>query len=305
MGLSLKSFGKALDSGLLKTVEALLRAGKLNRVADLVAMSAPIAAFALARLRESIGDPLLIPTAAGVELTERAKRLAAPVRELLERIQEILPRPELFDPAFCDRTFRVAAIDYATFVLGPKLAAAFAERAPRAKLELVPLEPSSMRGELADGTLDLAIGATLRPAAKLYVERLFTERFRCVVRKGHPRIAKRMTARDYANEPHVLVRTADARAAKSDPSLADPGEKRRAGVTVRHVLLVPEIVAQSDLIATLPERLGAMQNGRVQMFAPPVKLAGFSVSQAWHERTDADPAQQWLRSVVSEVSKVS
>jgi DNA-binding transcriptional LysR family regulator len=305
MALNFKGLGKAFDVGLFKTVEALLRAGKLNRVADLVALSAPVAGFALTTLRENIGDPLLIPTAAGVELTERAKRLARPMRDLLERIIDIVPRPELFDPAFCEATFRVAASDYAGIVLGPKLAAAFSERAPRAKLEFVSLDTREARRMLAAGEIDVAIGSGLRPATKLFVERLLTERWRSVARKGHPRVAKRITARDYANEPHVLVRPPDPRAAKADPALSDPGAKRRAGVTVPHFLLVPEIVAHSDLIATLPERVAAAYDGRLHILAPPVKLPGFSISQVWHERSDEDPAHQWLRSVVSEVSALA
>ncbi|MCX7890976.1 MAG: LysR substrate-binding domain-containing protein [Burkholderiales bacterium] len=305
MALDFKRLGKAFDAGLFKTVETLLRAGKLNRVADLVALSAPVAGFALATLRETIGDPLVVPTAAGVELTERAKRLTRPMRELLERIMDTLPRPQLFDPAFAEATFRVAASDYAAVAIGPKLAAAFSERAPRARLDIVPLDVREARRQLAAAEIDLAIGAGLRPAAKLFVERILTERWRIVARKGHPRVAKRITARDYASEPHVLVRPADPRAAKADPALSDPGEKRRAGVTVPHFLLVPDIVAQSDLIATLPERVALAADGRLHVLAPPVKLAGFTVAQVWHERTDEDPAHQWLRSVVSEIAALA
>jgi DNA-binding transcriptional LysR family regulator len=294
--------GKTIDRGLFRTVEALLRAGKLNRVADLVALSAPIAAFALTKLRESIGDPLLIPTAAGVELTARAKKLAAPLRDLLERITEILPRPELFDPAFCEQTFTVAASDYASYVLGPKLAAAFAERAPRARLDLVPLRSSAIARALEAGEFDLAIGAGFRESARIRIERLFSERFRCVARKGHPRVAKQLTARAYASEPHALLAAPDAQLAKLDPALSDPGRKRRAGVTVPHFLLVPEIVAHSDLLATLPERVARAGNGQLQVLAPPVKLPGFTLAQAWSEAADADPAHLWLRGMVDEVA---
>jgi DNA-binding transcriptional LysR family regulator len=294
--------GKTFDRGLLRTVEALLRAGKLNRVADMVAMSAPIAAFALAKLRESIGDPLLIPTAAGVELTERAKRLAAPLRELLARITEILPRPELFDPAFCESTFTVAATDYVGYVLGPKLAASFAEHAPRARLDLIPLRSSAVSRDLESAAFDLVIASGIRETARIRVERLFSERWRSVARKGHPRVAKQFSARAYASEPHVVVKSGDAQLAKIDPALSDPGRKRSAGVSVPHFLLVPEIVAQSDLVATLPERIARAGNGRLQVLAPPVKLAGFAVQQAWHERSDEDPAHLWLRGLVAEVS---
>ena len=294
--------GKAFDRGLLRTVEALLRAGKLNRVADMVAMSAPIAAFALAKLRETIGDPLLIPTAAGVELTERAKRLAAPLRELLGRIIEILPRPELFDPAFCETAFAVACTDYAGFVLGPKLAASFSERAPRARLELVTLRSSAVARELEGGAFDLVIASGLRESARVRVERLFAERWRVVARKGHPRVAKQFSARAYASESHVVVKPGDAQLARIDPALTDPGRKRSAGVTVPHFLLVAEIVAQSDLVATLPERVARAGDGRVQVLAPPVKLAGFAVQQAWHVQRDEDPTHLWLRGLVADVA---
>lgn len=294
--------GKTLDRGLLRTAEALLRAGKLNRVADLVAMSAPVAAFALAKLRATIGDPLLIPTAAGVELTARARRLAAPLRDLLDRITEILPRRELFDPAFCEATFVVAATDYASAVLGPRVAALFAERAPRARLQLVPLRTAALAKALEAGDFDLAIGTGFRETARVRVERLLGERFRCVARRGHPRVSKQLSARAYAAEPHVLVAPADAQLAKLDPALSDPGRKRRAGVTVPHFLVAAEVVAQSDLIATLPERVARASESRLQVLAPPVKLAGFSVSLAWSAASEADPAQSWLRALVTEVA---
>ena len=100
--LGIPSLGKALDAGLVKTVEALLRAGQFHRVANLVAASEPLARFALRRMREIVGDQLLVRTAAGLELTRRARRLAAPFRDLLERISEVLSGRNVFDPAFCD-----------------------------------------------------------------------------------------------------------------------------------------------------------------------------------------------------------
>jgi DNA-binding transcriptional LysR family regulator len=302
--MKIPDFGlaKTLDRGVLRTVEALLRAGKLNRVADLVAMSAPVAAFALAKLRLSIGDPLLIPTAAGVELTARARKLAAPLRDLLERITEILPTRELFDPAFCESTFVIAATDYANCVLGPKLAAAFAERAPRARLELVPLRTAAIAKALDAGEFDLALGTGFRETARVRSERLFGERFRCVARRGHPRVSKQLTARAYAAEPHVIVSPADILLAKLDPALSDPGRKRRAGVVVPHFLIAAEIAAHSDLVATLPERVARASDARLQVLTPPVKLPTFAVSQAWSAAADADPAQAWLRGLVAEIA---
>jgi DNA-binding transcriptional LysR family regulator len=290
---------RAFDAGLVRTVEALLRAGQFHRVANLVAASEPLARFALARMREIVGDQLLVPTAAGLELTRRARRLAAPFRDLLERIGEILSGRDIFDPAFCETTFRVVATDYASFVLGPGIAARLAEAAPRASLVLGPLEAGGWGRDLERGALDLVLGPA--PRGRFRTEQLIAERFACVARKGHPRVAKRLTAKDYAGEAHVVVRVARQR---SDPALADAGRRRRIGVAVGHFLLVPEIVAGTDFIATVPERVAERFAERFPLVVhrSPVRPAGFSLAMSWHARSHADPARAWLRGLVAEVA---
>jgi DNA-binding transcriptional LysR family regulator len=297
--LGLPDFSKALDAGLLKTVEALLRAGQFNRVANLVAASEPIAAFALRKMREIVGDPLLVARGGGVELTRRAQKLAAPFRDLLERIGEVLSGRDVFDPAFCEEAFAVAATDYASFVLGPSVARAFAEAAPRATLALEPFDPGGAGKALAGGALDLVIAGPLR-GAQLHTETLFAERFACIAAKGHPRVTKKLTASAWAAERHVVVR-ASAAAAKADPALADSERKRQTAVAVPHFLLVPAIVADSELIATLPERVAERFAARQPLVVhrSPVRPTGFSLVMTWHTRTDEDPARMWLRGLVS------
>jgi len=302
--LGIPNFAKALDAGLLKTVEALLRAGQFHRVANLVAASEPVANFALRRMRELVDDPLLVARDGGLQLTKRAQRLAAPFRDLLERIGEVLAGRDVFDPAFCEQTFRIAASDYASFVVGPALVRALSQAAPRAALAFEPFDPARARNALAGGEIDLVMAAGLRGGAgKLRSETLFAERFACVARKDHPRVAKRLTATAYAAERHVVIH-APAGAAKADPALADPGRKRRAGATVAHFLLVPEIVAHSELIATLPERVAERFAARYPLVVhrSPVRPAGFTLALTWSVRTDDEPAQRWLRGVVGEVA---
>jgi DNA-binding transcriptional LysR family regulator len=303
--LGLPNLAKALDAGLLKTVEALLRAGQFNRVANLVAASEPLADFALRRMRELVGDPLLVARDGGLQLTRRAQRLAAPFRDLLERIGEVLAGRDVFDPAFCEQTFRVAASDYASFVLGPALVRALSEAAPRAAVAFEPFEPAHARGGLVDGDIDLVVATGLRGGAgKLHSETLFAERFACIAAKHHPRVAKRLTASAYASERHVVVQAA-AGAAKADPALADPGRKRRAGATVAHFLFVPAIVAESELIATLPERVAERfaQRYPLVVHRSPVRPAGFTLALTWSARSDDEPAQRWLRGLVGEAAE--
>lgn len=301
MKLELPDFSKALDAGLLKTVEALLRAGQFNRVANLVAASEPLASFALRRMREVVGDPLLVAQGGALRLTKRAQRLAAPFRDLLERIGEVLAGRDVFDPAFCEQTFRVAASDYAAFVVGPGLVKALAQAAPRAALAFEPFDPAQARRGLERGELDLALATPLRGGAGgLDSETLFAERFACIAARNHPRVAKRLSATAYAAERHVVIRAA-AGAARADPALADPGRKRRAGATVAHFLLVPAMVAESELIATLPERVAERFAARYPLVVhrSPVRAAGFTLALTWGARGADEPARRWLREVVA------
>jgi DNA-binding transcriptional LysR family regulator len=302
--LGIPDLAKALDAGLLRTVEALLRAGQFNRVANLVAASEPLANFALRRLRELVGDPLLIARDGGLQLTRRAQRLAAPFRDLLERIGEVLAGRDVFDPAFCEQAFRIAASDYASFVVGPGLVRAVAQAAPRAALAFEPFEPAHARKALESGEIDLVVATGLRGGAgKLRSEALYAERFACIAAKHHPRVAKRLTATAYAGERHVVIH-APAGAAKADPALADPGRRRRAGVTVSHFLLVPAVVAESELIATLPERVAERFAAHYPLVVhrSPVRPAGFTLAMTWSARMDDEPAQNWLRERVAEAA---
>ena len=301
MKLGIPNLAKALDAGLLKTIEALLRAGQFHRVANLVAASVPVASFALARMRELVGDPLLVARDGGLQLTKRAERLAAPFRDLLERIGEVLAGRDVFDPAFCEQTFRIAASDYASFVVGPVLVRALSQAAPRAALAFEPFDSVHARRGLEDGTIDLAVATGLRGGAgKFRSESLFAERFACIAARHHPRVAKRLTATAYAAERHVVIH-APPGAAKADPALADPGRRRRAGATVAHFLLVPAVVAESELIATLPERVAERFAARYPLVVhrSPVRPAGFTLAMTWTARTDDEPAHRWLREQVA------
>ncbi|MCZ7566760.1 MAG: LysR substrate-binding domain-containing protein [Burkholderiales bacterium] len=293
---------KRLDQQLLDTLESVLRLGRFDRAAELVRLSRPMANVVLARLRRTFDDELLVRTANGmIELTARALQLPAPMRALLERIGEIFRASTGFEPAFCDDIFAIAASDYALAVLAPPLAARMAELAPRAALAFAPLPARLERRALESDGLDLALGAAVPRAQRVASQRLLDERFCCVVRKHHPRVQRRLGARQYAAEAH-LVYGGGARA--TDAAAADPGSRRRVGMRVPNFLLVPEIVARTDLVATLPERFARLHAGRLGLavLPAPVKLAGFSLWQAWHAARTDDAAHQWLRGLVCEVA---
>ena len=66
----------SLDLNLLVALDALLREANVSRAAMRIGLSQPATSHALQRLRDLIGDPLLVRTGARMELTPRAQALA-------------------------------------------------------------------------------------------------------------------------------------------------------------------------------------------------------------------------------------
>jgi DNA-binding transcriptional LysR family regulator len=153
--------------------------------------------------------------------------------------------------------------------------------------------------ELAAGKVDLVVAPPRRAArpAGSYEKVLFDETFTCVMREGHPLAGTRMTLPRYASASHVMVAPRGTPGSIVDDALERAGRSRRVAVAVPHFLVVPYIVASTDLISTLPTRVAAMFAGPVGLAhaAPPIEIAPFQMAMAWHERMQADPPHRWLR----------
>jgi DNA-binding transcriptional LysR family regulator len=136
-----------------------------------------------------------------------------------------------------------------------------------------------------------------------YQQKLFDQNFVCLLAADHPRIAGTLTRKAFLNEGHVLIKSSGTGHSIVEKSLNAKGIQRRIVLRVPSFLGVARIVAQTECIATVPQRFGSamVQQENVKMLPAPVKLPDFSVKQHWHERFHADPANQWLRKVVAQL----
>ncbi len=58
------------------------------------------------------------------------------------------------------------------------------------------------------------------------------------------------------------------------------------------------IVRETDLIATMPARLTLGLGPDLVTATLPLSVAGISYGMIWHPRTEASPAQRWLRGLI-------
>ncbi len=290
---------RAVDLNLVLALDALLAERHVTRAAARLGITQSAASHALARLRDLLGDPLLVRGPRGSMLpTPRATELAPAVHRILDDLADVLRGQGGFDAATATHTFHIGAADYIELVLLPKLVARLARIAPGIDL-WVHTHIDWGDAEVAAGVLDLVIGPprrAQRPAGS-YEKVLFEESFTCVVRDQHPLAGARMTLPRYAAASHVLVAPRGTPGSLVDDQLATTGRTRRIAVAVPHFLVVPYVVAATDLVATLPTRVAnlfADTLGLTRM-APPLELAGFQMAMAWHERMHNDVRHRWLR----------
>ena len=288
----------AVDLNLLRALDALLAEQHVTRAAARLGVTQSAASHALGRLRELLGDPLLVRGPRGTLLpTARAEELAPVVERALAELAAAW-RGAAFAPATAQRRFTIGASDYAELVVLPALAARIAAAAPRIDLQVRPV-PDDTAGALARGELD-AVLTPARPrdlTGGCFQRHLFEEDFTVAMRGGHPAATARLTLERFCALDHLLVAPRGTPGSFVDDALAAMGRRRRVAVAVPHFLIVPHVLAATDLIVTIASRVAAafVPSHALATRPLPLAIAPFAVHLLWHERTTADAGQRWLR----------
>lgn len=290
------------DLNLLVTLDVLLAEGNVTKAARRLRLSPSAMSRALARLRETTGDPLLVRAGRGLVPTPRAIELRDRVGELVRGGEAVLSPVEKLDLKKLVRTFTLRTSEGFVENFGPELIARVSEDAPGVRLRFIQ-KPNKDSTLLRDGSVDLETGVLEQSTSpELRVQALFRDRFIGVVRVGHPLGKGRITAARYADGRHISVSRTAPDKDPIDEALDALGLKRNIAVAlVGGFSTALTLARSSDLIATVPERhTGNLRTG-MHSFRLPVDLQEFTVSLLWHPRLDADPAHRWLRAHVREV----
>jgi DNA-binding transcriptional LysR family regulator len=290
---------RGVDLNLLVSLDALLDEANVTRAAERLHLTQPAVSTQLARLRQIFGDPLLIPSPSGRGMTRsaRAMELMAPLHDVLKQLESVVRQQPAFDPFADTRRFTIAASDQAIAVLGFQLMQSWSEHAgPGVQLGFVVAEQSTSVERFERGEIDLLIGSERMVPAWTKARKLYDEHFVFVQRKGHPRGLAPVDLDSYCALGHVLVSTSGGSFfGFMDEHLQALGRARRVVLSVQHFTLVPELLARTDYVSTLPSRLVTRYRDVLDVFELPFEAGGFSLFVAWHPRNQADPGSVWLR----------
>ena len=287
---------KNLDLGLLVTLEALLAERNVTRAARRLNLSQPALSARLARLREALGDPLLIPAQRGMVLTQRALELMQPLHEALEGVRRVIEQGAPIDPATMRATLVIAASDYVQYALLARFSVVLRAEAPMIRIAWRALDVMALTTQLEHGEVDLALAAPEHAPAAMRQRRLYEEGYAVIARQGHPSVRGNLELDVFCALDHVVVSPQGGGfAGPADAALEAIGRRRTVALSTSGFLIVPEIVSRSDMIALIPRRIGEGWSDRVQVLEPPLTIPGFVIAGIWHERTTTHPAHSWLR----------
>ena len=245
-----------IDLNLLVLFEAVLEERHVGRAAARLHVSPSAVSHGLNRLRQLMKDPLFLRQPKGVAATERARLLAAPIAEILERTRQVIERAEAFDPRRSVRRFMIGAPDALTAVLLPGLLAELRREAPGIDLGVRNLVGNfeASFSELDQHTLDVALLPVREAPGRFTARTLFEQEDFVVVRRaGHP-IGRKLTLARYCAAPHVMVSVSGDPHGLVDRELAKHGASRRVALTVSNFMQALATVAQSDLVCAMPRR---------------------------------------------------
>lgn len=288
------------DLNLLVTLSALLNEGSVVRAARRLQLSPSATSRSLARLRKTMGDPLLVRAGSKLVLTPRALELQTQIGRLVDDAQAILrPQQELV-PASLERSFTLRACECFVETFGPCLIARVMHGAPKVQLRFLH-KADAETGLLREGSADIEIGAltsTMDPEVR--AKGLYRERFVGAVRRGHALSAGEVTLARYLAHGHVAIFRHSLQSGPVDRALADVGKERKISVVLGGFSTALAVARASDFIATVPEKSTAGLRSGMRSFPLPFPAPEVTVSMLWHPRLNSDPANRWLRQCIWE-----
>jgi DNA-binding transcriptional LysR family regulator len=286
------------DLNLLVTLDVLLAEGSVARAAQRLRLSPSAMSRALARLRTTTGDPLLVRAGRGLVPTPRALALREQVTRLVQDGNAVLRPADKLDLNRLVRTFTLRTSEGFVENFGGDLIARVGRQAPGVRLRFVQ-KPDKDSTPLRDATVDLetgVVGETTGPEVR--AQALFRDRFVGVVRRGHALSRGKVTPSRYAAGRHILVSRRGLDRGPIDEALKPFGLEREIVTIVGGFSTALALARASDLIASVPERHTGNLRAGMHSFPLPIPVPEITVSLLWHPRLDADPAHRWLRGCV-------
>ncbi|MFN3791736.1 LysR family transcriptional regulator [Massilia sp.] len=293
----------SIDLNLLSVFQEVYRERQISSAARRLGLSQSAVSNALARLRRSFGDELFVRTASGMQPTPLATQMAEPIGVAMAQVALALNQRSRFDPATSGRRFVLAMTDVGEIYFMPTLIERCKLLAPQVEISSVRAGSLALKEEMEGGRVDLAVGPFEDISEALYQRQLFRQPYVTMFRKGHPLGKGEPSLARFVRAEHMLVDASESPYDRINALLARAGVGPTVRFRVPHFTAVPYMVATSDLVVTVPQKLAerAAAPFGLEWIVPPLELPALQTNVFWHRRYNQDPGNQWLRGLLAEV----
>ncbi|WP_281648932.1 LysR family transcriptional regulator [Parendozoicomonas sp. Alg238-R29] len=298
--MSLRELSR-INLNLLVCLQALLEERSVTQAAARLSLSQSAVSKSLSRLREICGDPLFTRTAHGLIPTPRALALKDDLRPMLDGLWNIV-QPQSFEPALCQRYFRVALPETTNQLIFQKSLNNILSQAPLAKIKIKNLSLSDIQ-QLSAGNLDLVVlpsdlDCGQKRISGLYCRSLYANQLVCLVREDHPCLKQVWNQQAWLTLRHVGMGSVTDKFSIIDRTLNQLKLKRNIVVAVDDFHNATGVCENTDLLLICTQQWAeyAMSRYKVAMLPVPLNIDPITHELYWHQRHQQDPAHQWLRS---------
>jgi DNA-binding transcriptional LysR family regulator len=293
----------SIDLNLLSVFQEVYRERQISAAARRLGLTQSAVSNALARLRRTFGDELFVRTAHGMQPTPLAQQMAEPIGAAMAQVALALSQRSRFDPASSTRRFTLAMTDVGEVYFMPVLVERCRALAPTVEIASLRANALSLKEDMETGRVDLAIGAFEDVSEALFQRQLFRQRFVSMFRRDHPLARGTVDLARFVASAHLIVDAAQSPYDRINALLEKAGVAAQARFRVPHFTAVPYIVATSDLVVTVPQKLAESAAGPfgLKWIEPPLQLPTLQTNVFWHRRFNHDPGIQWLRGLIVDV----
>ena len=290
-----------VDLNLFVVFDAIYTEANLTRAGQIIGITQPAVSNALARLRESFNDPLFVRTAQGMVPTPMAQNIINPVRSALALLRVSVQESRTFNPLQANKTFRISMTDLTEAVVLPPLFQRLRKQAPSVVVESLLSHRRETTSDLAAGRLDFAIDAPLNTDPQVRHVKLMEDRYVCAMRPAHPLAGQPSISLDeYLGLTHIHISTRRTGLGQVDLALGKMGLQRKITLRSQHYLMASNVLQHTDMVMTVPERF-ARRHALHFVALPLNELPNVETHLYWHESTEQDPANRWMRELLIEL----
>ncbi|MCG8416860.1 MAG: LysR family transcriptional regulator [Proteobacteria bacterium] len=292
-----------IDLNLFVVFDEVYRHRSVSHAARVLHVSQPAVSHALARLRETLADPLFVRRGNTMVPTPMARTMLATVQRALRLLRDAVRAARTFEPERAECEFRLGFRDALESLAFPALMADLAERAPGIRISSQRVATDAVESALTAGRLDLVVDVGGPVGDHICHQRVCLEPLAVVVRRGHPRMATSCTIEEYVAARHVLVTLIAEGPELVDLELDKIALARTIVLRCQHYLAACQVVAATDMVVTMPRSHAAVlaEHLPLTLFPLPIAIPPLDIRLFWHRDTDLEPANQWLRQTISKV----